>query len=86
MSVLELGKIWERSLRRAGMPLKYSQGFNPRPKLNFAAPLPVGCGCEADLMDVWLETPVEPEAMTGSPNRHSPARPLRHRRARRARR
>jgi radical SAM-linked protein len=63
VSVLELGKIWERSLRRAGMPLKYSQGYNPRPRLHFAAPLPVGCGCEADLMDVWLETPVDPEAM-----------------------
>jgi len=63
VSVLELGKIWERSLRRAGMPLKYSQGYNPRPKLHFAAPLPVGCGSEADLMDVWLEAPVDPEAM-----------------------
>jgi radical SAM-linked protein len=63
VSVLELGKIWERSLRRAGMPLKYSQGYNPRPRLHFAAPLPVGCGSEADLMDVWLETPVDPETM-----------------------
>ncbi len=63
VSVLELGKIWERSLRRAGMPLKYSQGYNPRPKLHFAAPLPVGCGSEADLMDVWLETPVDPAMM-----------------------
>ncbi len=63
VSVLELGKVWERSLRRAGMPLKYSQGYNPRPKLHFAAPLPVGCGCEADLLDVWLESPVTPEAM-----------------------
>jgi radical SAM-linked protein len=63
VSVLELGKIWERSLRRAGMPLKYSQGYNPRPKLHFAAPLPVGCGSEADLVDLWLETPVEPGAM-----------------------
>ncbi|HOU13782.1 MAG TPA: TIGR03936 family radical SAM-associated protein [Anaerolineae bacterium] len=63
VSVLELGKVWERSLRRAGMPLKYSQGYNPRPKLHFAAPLPVGCGCEADLLDVWLESPVAPEVM-----------------------
>jgi radical SAM-linked protein len=63
VSVLELGKIWERSLRRAGMPLKYSQGYNPRPKLNFAAPLPVGCGSEADLLDMWLEAPVDPEMM-----------------------
>lgn len=60
ISVLELGKVWERSLRRARVPLKYSQGYNPRPKLHFAAPLPVGCGSETDLLDVWLETPVDP--------------------------
>jgi radical SAM-linked protein len=66
VSVLELGKIWERSLRRAGMPLKYSQGYNPRPKLNFAAPLPVGCGSEADLLDVSLEAPVDPEMMVAA--------------------
>jgi radical SAM-linked protein len=63
VSVLELGKVWERSLRRAGLPLKYSQGYNPRPRLNFAAPLPVGCGSEADLLDVWLEAPVDAETM-----------------------
>ncbi len=63
VSVLELGKVWERSLRRAGMPLKYSQGYNPRPRLHFAAPLPVGCGSEAELLDVWLEASVDPEAM-----------------------
>lgn len=54
VSVLELGLVWEHALRRAGAPVKYSQGFNPRPKMHFAAPLPVGCGCEADLLDVWL--------------------------------
>ncbi len=57
ISVLELGRLWERTLRRARVPLKYSQGYNPRPKLHFAAPLPVGCGSEAELVDIILETP-----------------------------
>jgi len=57
LSVLELGKVWERTLRRGKVPLKYSQGFNPRPRMHFAAPLPVGCGCDADLLDLLLETP-----------------------------
>ncbi len=54
VSVLELGMIWERSLRRGRVPLKYSQGYNPRPRMHFAAPLPVGCGSKADLLDVEL--------------------------------
>ena len=60
VSVLELTTIWERSLRRARIPLRYSQGFNPRPKMNFAAPLPVGCGSMADLLDIWLEKTFDP--------------------------
>lgn len=63
VSVLELGRIWERSLRRANVPLKFSQGYNPRPKLNFAAPLPVGCGSDADLMDILLDEPRAPKAI-----------------------
>lgn len=58
VSVLELGRVWERALRRAHIPLKYSQGFNPRPRMQFAAPLPVGCGSEADLLDISLASPL----------------------------
>lgn len=57
VSVLELGTIWERTLRRARLPLRYSMGFNPRPRMHFAAPLPVGCGSERDLLDLWLTEP-----------------------------
>jgi radical SAM-linked protein len=57
ISVLELGTLWERTLRRARVPVKYSQGYNPRPRMHFAAPLPVGCGSEADLLDVELDEP-----------------------------
>ncbi len=60
VSVLELGTVWERSLRRAGIVLRYSQGFNPRPKIQFASPLPTGCGGAAEWLDIWLESPKEP--------------------------
>jgi radical SAM-linked protein len=63
VSVLELGTSWERTLRRAGIPLKYSQGFNPRPRMHFAAPLPVGCGSRADLLDLTLDEPWTSEAI-----------------------
>ena len=57
-SHLNLFRAWERSLRRAGLPLVYSQGFNPRPKLQIACALPLGHIGEAELVDVWLELPL----------------------------
>ncbi len=54
-------RAWERSLRRAGMPLAYSGGFNPRPKLQLAGVLPLGHSGEAELLDVWLEEPLPVE-------------------------
>jgi len=54
-SHLDLARAWERSLRRAGVPLAYSHGFNPRPKLQLAAALPLGHTSEAEILDAWLE-------------------------------
>ncbi len=52
---LDLHKAWERSCRRAGLPLAYSQGYNPQPKLNLASALPLGFTSQAELIDIWLE-------------------------------
>jgi radical SAM-linked protein len=54
-SHLDLARTWERLLRRAGLPLAYSQGFNPRPKIQLAAALPLGYASSAEVLDVWLE-------------------------------
>ncbi len=51
---LDLAKTWERALRRAQIPLEYTQGFNPRPRLQFAAALQVGVTSESELLDAWL--------------------------------
>ncbi len=51
---LDLALTWERVLRRAEIPLEYTQGFNPRPRLQFAAALPVGVTSESEFLDVWL--------------------------------
>jgi|YNPNPStandDraft_1061719.scaffolds.fasta_scaffold06699_4 radical SAM-linked protein len=61
ISHLDLVRVWERTLRRGGVPLAYSGGFNPHPRLQLAAALPVGHTGEAELLDVWLEEPVEVE-------------------------
>jgi len=60
---LDLARTWERILRRAGLPVAYSQGFHPQPKITFASALPVGCTSEAELMDVVLAEPLDPSAM-----------------------
>lgn len=53
-SHLDLHKTWERTFRRAGLPLVYSQGFNPHPKLQLACALPLGFTSECELLDAWL--------------------------------
>lgn len=55
---LDLYKTWERTLRRAGLPLAYSQGFNPRPKLNLSSALPLGFTSQAETIDIWFEEAV----------------------------
>ena len=57
---LDLHTTWERALRRAGAPLAYSQGFNPQPKIQLAAALPLGLSSECEVMDIWLERAIDP--------------------------
>jgi radical SAM-linked protein len=58
---LDLMRFWERALRRAGIPLAYSEGFSPSPRLALAAPLPVGVTSSGELMDVHLAQRVTPQ-------------------------
>jgi radical SAM-linked protein len=60
LSHLDLMRLWERALRRAGMTPAYSEGFSPHPKISLAAPLPVGVTSSAEMMDVFLGTRVTP--------------------------
>jgi radical SAM-linked protein len=52
-------KAWERVLRRAEIPVEYSQGFIPHPRMQFAAALPVGVTSESEYLDVWLTRRLE---------------------------
>lgn len=52
---LDLHKLWERAARRAELPLAYSQGFHPQPKINIAAALPLGFSSRCEVMDMRLE-------------------------------
>jgi radical SAM-linked protein len=52
---LDLHRTWERTFRRANLPLAYSQGFHPQPRINLASALPLGFTSAAEMVDIWLE-------------------------------
>ncbi len=58
---LDLMRAMQRALRRSGLPLSYSQGFNPHILLGFAAPLSVGSQGLREIMEVPLSAPCSPE-------------------------
>jgi radical SAM-linked protein len=62
LSHLDLMRLWERALRRAGLDLSYSEGFSPHPRISLAAPLAVGVTGDAELMDVFLGRRLSPGA------------------------
>lgn len=54
LSQLELQHIFERALRKAALPLSFSQGFHPLPLISFGRALPVGVGSECEQFSVFL--------------------------------
>jgi radical SAM-linked protein len=53
---LDLHKVWERTFRRAQVPLAYSQGFHPQPRIHQACPLPLGFTSQVELLDFWCDS------------------------------
>ncbi len=59
-SLLDMLGLWERLLRRARVPVAYSQGYNPHQRLQFGSPLPVGYSSECEPLDVFLAERMAP--------------------------
>lgn len=55
---LDILRLFERSLKRSGLPVAYSQGFNPREKLVFALPMAMGLTSEAEYADIEFDRDV----------------------------
>jgi radical SAM-linked protein len=51
----DVARMWERALRRAQLPLAYTEGFSPRPQLSFGLALPTTCESLAEYLDVVLD-------------------------------
>lgn len=73
ISHLDIMRLWQRALHRAEMPLAYSEGFNPHPRMSLAAPLPLGVTSEAELMDVFFAGWVSPHFFTTAISQQLPA-------------
>jgi len=73
ISHLDIMRLWQRALHRAQIPLAYTEGFSPHPRLSLAAPLAVGVTSQAELMDVFCSQWVSPHFFTNAVSQQLPA-------------
>ncbi|MGC4889066.1 TIGR03936 family radical SAM-associated protein [Micromonospora sp. DT227] len=59
----DFARAFERALRRAGVPIAFSQGFTPHPKISYASAAPTGVASEAEYLEIGLREPVDPERL-----------------------
>ncbi|MEE8602836.1 TIGR03936 family radical SAM-associated protein [Euzebya tangerina] len=59
ISAIDLGRVWERALRKANLPVAYSEGFSPHPKVSFGDALPLGFASTAEFAEVTFAIPVD---------------------------
>jgi radical SAM-linked protein len=67
----DLARVWERTLRRAELPVAYSEGFSPRPKLAFGLALSTGYESDGEYLDVDLSAGAESLQLAALPGRFS---------------
>jgi radical SAM-linked protein len=73
ISHLDLMRLWVRAMRRAQIPVAYSEGFSPHPRISLAAPLSVGVTGESELKDITVIKPVSPHWFMSSVNQQLPS-------------
>jgi radical SAM-linked protein len=59
----DFARAFERSLRRAEVPMAYSAGFHPHPKISYVGAAPTGVGSEAEYLEIGLARRCDPEAL-----------------------
>ncbi len=69
---LDIYRTLERWVRRAGLPLAFSQGFKPHPRIVLASALPLGYTSECEMADIWLEQDVSLQQITESLRNSAP--------------
>ncbi|MDP8207237.1 MAG: TIGR03960 family B12-binding radical SAM protein [Candidatus Electryonea clarkiae] len=69
---LDIVNLWDRLLRRTNLPIAYSQGFTPHPKISFAPPLPLGLISQDEYIDICLTERLEADTLLESLRNASP--------------
>jgi radical SAM-linked protein len=59
----DFARAFERAIQRAGVPIAYSQGFTPHPKVSYASAAPTGVASEAEYLEIGLRERVDPAAL-----------------------
>lgn len=72
ISHLDLMRAFQRAIRRAGIPITYSKGFNPHAEISFATPLPVGTWSMGEYLEMGLDNEVEDRRIMEYLNRELP--------------
>jgi radical SAM-linked protein len=59
----DFARAFERAVRRARVPIAYSQGFTPHPKISYVGASPTGVASEAEYLELGLQSRVDPEEL-----------------------
>jgi radical SAM-linked protein len=59
----DFGRAFERALRRAAVPMAYSSGFSPHPRISYANAAPTGAASEAEYLEIGLAAACDPAAV-----------------------
>ena len=59
----DFSRVFQRALRRAGVPMAYSSGFHPHPRITYAQAVPTGAASEAEYLEIALAEKVIPEKL-----------------------
>ena len=72
ISHLDLIRLLYRASRRAGLPIAYTQGFSPRPKMSFERALRLGQASDEEFAAIYLQQPIEPALVQRGLNEQLP--------------
>jgi radical SAM-linked protein len=72
VSAIDLGRIWERALRKADLPIGYSEGFTPHPKISFPDALALGYASTGEYVELTFAAPVAVDVTIAAFNAAAP--------------